>query len=156
MPGKIWIMNVVGFALQYVLLFLIYYFIYRLVRIIIHDLCLSSAPAFSADIKQAREKMEISAKLRVIDTFSDHPAGEVIPLGAAIALGRGEGNDIVINDSCVSHEHACITYYKNNYWLADLRSTNHTYLNDRTVVDEVQLQNGDLIKIGRITFKFER
>ncbi|MBP2639961.1 MAG: domain containing protein [Firmicutes bacterium] len=153
MPGKVWLMNVAGFILQYVFLLLIYYFIYRIVRIIFQDLCPSALPN---DLKSSKKTVEVSARLIVIDTFSGHLAGEVISLGEAIAIGRGEGNDIVVDDSCVSHEHSCITYYKNNYWLADLRSTNHTYLNDRIVTEEVKLKSGDLIKIGRVTFKFER
>jgi len=152
-PGKVWLMNVAGFILQYVFLLLIYYFIYRIVRMIFQDL---SPDALAIDLKSSKKKEEVSARLSVIDAFSGHPAGEVISLGEAITIGRGEGNDIVVDDSCVSHEHSGITYYKNNYWLADLRSTNHTYLNDRIVIEEVQLKSGDLIKIGRVTFKFER
>ena len=156
MPGKAWIMNVAGFVLQYVFLLLVYYFIYRIVRIIIQDLRKAAAVSFAADFPSVEKKMEASARLIVMDPFPGHPIGKIISLGEATAIGRGEGNDILINDSFISHEHSCITYYKSKYWLADLRSTNHTYLNDEIVTEEVQLKSGDLIKVGRITFKFER
>jgi len=155
-PSKVWVLNVAGFVLQYLFLFLVYYFIYRIVRIIVQDLRLPATPSFSSSLKSAEKAVQVSARLTVVDAFSGHPAGEVISLRETTAIGRGEGNDIVIDESFVSHEHSCITYYKSKYWLVDLRSTNHTYLNDQIVTEEVQLKSGDLIKVGRVILKFER
>ncbi|MBP1765163.1 MAG: domain containing protein [Firmicutes bacterium] len=154
MPGKVWIINVAGSILQYIFLFLIYYFIYRIVRVVIQDFR-NSTVSFSPNSRSAIQRAGNPAKLIVVDAFPGHPAGEIILLGETTAIGRGTHNDIVIDDNFVSHEHSCITFYQNYYWLADLRSTNHTYQNDKIITEEVQLKNGDSIKVGRNTFKFE-
>ena len=65
-------------------------------------------------------------------------------------------NDIVIDDAYVSHHHAVINQVNQRYVLEDLESVNHTYLNDRILRQKTILQNGDRIKIGLVTFKFER
>jgi len=154
LPGKVWIINVAGSILQYIFLFLIYYFIYRIVRVIIQDLH-NPMDSSSADFQPAVQRTGKPARLIVIDAFPGHPAEESILLGETTAIGRGAHNDIVIDDNFVSHEHSCITFYQNYYWLADLRSTNHTYHNDKVITEKVQLKDGDLIKVGRNTFKFE-
>ena len=154
MPSKLLIMNIAGSVLQYVLLLLIYYFIYRVIRIIAGDL--RKSPLLLKEIKEENTFKPIAAKLVAVDAFAGHPAGEIFLLGETAAIGRGENNNIVIDDNFVSHDHSSILYYKGEYWLTDLRSTNHTFLNDKMITDEVLLKNGDMIKVGRITFKFER
>jgi pSer/pThr/pTyr-binding forkhead associated (FHA) protein len=96
-----------------------------------------------------------TATLIIKPTGSDI-GGTVFHLGENTSIGRSEHNDIVVTGSFVSHEHACITYHKNQYLLSDLGSTNGTYLNDEKVIAEVTLKDGDVIKIGAVTFKFER
>ncbi|WP_177173419.1 FHA domain-containing protein [Propionispora vibrioides] len=71
-------------------------------------------------------------------------------------IGRNEHSNIVIKDTVVSHDHACIAGQKDDYWLADLNSTNGTFLNDRPVKGEILLKDGDIVKIGTVSFKFER
>jgi len=44
----------------------------------------------------------------------------------------------------------------NLYVIEDLNSVNHTYLNDQILTKKAYLQSGDIIKIGLVTFKFER
>ncbi len=69
-----------------------------------------------------------------------------------ITIGRKPGNDIHIDDPTISGEHAAILMLQNAY-VEDLNSTNGTTLNGKPVTKR-QLTNGDLIKIGRHTFKF--
>ncbi|MBP2633311.1 MAG: domain containing protein [Firmicutes bacterium] len=73
-----------------------------------------------------------------------------------ITIGRNSDNDIVIDDKYVSHYHAQIKNIKSNYLLEDLKSINNTYLNDEILLKEKVLNSGDIIKIGMVTFKFER
>jgi diguanylate cyclase (GGDEF)-like protein len=53
----------------------------------------------------------------------------------------------------VSRHHARITYHDGKYSLADLGSTNGTYINDESV-RERPLHDGDQVRIGRSILKF--
>lgn len=71
-------------------------------------------------------------------------------------FGRGQENDIVVDDTYVSHHHAVINLVNNIYIIEDLNSVNHTYLNGAVLRQKAALQDGDIIKIGLVTFKFKR
>jgi pSer/pThr/pTyr-binding forkhead associated (FHA) protein len=154
LPGKVWIINVVGLILQYVLLVLVYYFLYRVGVMIYQDLK-DKAPAAKTSVRAGKAAGR-QAVLTVLAGATADLTGKVFELGEMTAVGRGEHNDIRIDDGFISHEHSCITRYNNEYWLADLQSTNCTYLNDQQVSQEVLLKSGDIIKIGTVIFKFER
>lgn len=77
-----------------------------------------------------------------------------------IILGRTKDCDIQIDDQSVSSKHARIVieddpYLDNNklLFLEDLKSTNGTELNGKSVVKE-KLTDGDAIKIGFTHFRF--
>ena len=53
----------------------------------------------------------------------------------------------------MSSQHAKIYLKNTNYILQDLRSTNGTIMNNKTVKDTVYIKKGDVIKIGTSTFK---
>ncbi len=77
-------------------------------------------------------------------------------------IGRGlADNDISLPCGFVSKHHARIELMesiefpgKYDYYLEDLGSTNHTYVNDKPV-ERVKLQDGDVIQIGKTTLKFD-
>lgn len=157
MPSKVLIFSILGIILQYGLVVLLYYFLFQVLRTVYKDLrsvhnegqLVTSAPAFSGE-------PEAKAKLIAVETGTVTLSQPVYQLGETLSIGRGEANDIVVNDTFVSHEHACISQYKQGFWLTDLNSTNGTYVNNQRVTDEVLLKNGDLLKIGAVTFRFER
>ncbi len=72
-------------------------------------------------------------------------------------IGRDPGNDISLDDELVSKEHALIEIVVNEdnveFYLQDLGSTNHTFVNDAPV-DLHRLQDGDFIRIGMNDFRF--
>jgi pSer/pThr/pTyr-binding forkhead associated (FHA) protein len=75
-------------------------------------------------------------------------------------IGRGDDNDISIDDDLISKEHAVLEVImspldesKFEFYLQDLDSTNHTFVNG----DQIRLfklRNGDIIQIGRTNLKF--
>jgi diguanylate cyclase (GGDEF)-like protein len=69
-------------------------------------------------------------------------------------IGRDEGNFIVIDLDNVSRRHAQVLRRDGRFFLADLRSTNGTYLNDVEIHGEQALRTGDLVKVGGAIFKF--
>ena len=157
MPSKVLILNAIGIILQYSLVALLYYFLFKVARLIYADIAgFSLKPQFSFASSTKPQDTLPEAKLTVVDKGQIPLAQTVYPLGETISIGRSEGNGIVINDSFVSNEHACIARDKNGFWLTDLQSTNGTYLNNRQVAEEVLLQKGDLLKIGEVIFRFER
>ncbi|MBF0338557.1 MAG: FHA domain-containing protein [Nitrospirae bacterium] len=63
-------------------------------------------------------------------------------------------NDISLDDKTVSRHHARISRKNDRYYIEDLRSKNHTYVNDQEV-KRVHLKDGDVISIGLSTILFE-
>jgi hypothetical protein len=88
-------------------------------------------------------------------------AGRLFPLEAqGTTIGRDAQNDIVLDDTAVSRQHAKIRpeteggKKKDQFYVHDLGSSNHTYLNGRRI-DRALLRDGDEIRIGetRMIFK---
>ncbi|MEJ2399108.1 MAG: FHA domain-containing protein [Gammaproteobacteria bacterium] len=67
-------------------------------------------------------------------------------------VGRKPENDIHLEDPTVSGEHAAFLKHKNVY-VEDMGSTNGVILNGKRITKR-QLNNGDVVKIGRHEFKF--
>lgn len=84
-------------------------------------------------------------------------AGKQFGLGAGRnTIGRdGTLCDIVIDDSAVSAQHARISYRGGQFFITDLDSTNHTFVNDRKIQRQ-SLMDGDVIKIGKTTLVFKK
>jgi len=77
-----------------------------------------------------------------------------------IILGRAKDCDIQIDDQSVSSKHARIVLENDPYldgnklsFLEDLKSTNGTELNGKSVARE-RLSDGDFLKIGFTQFQF--
>ena len=79
-----------------------------------------------------------------------------------ISIGRGsEGNDICLPCSFVSKHHAMLELVEDpsrpgtfEIYLEDMNSRNHTYVNEQQI-DRVKLEDGDIIRMGRNTLKFD-
>jgi uncharacterized protein YkwD len=71
-----------------------------------------------------------------------------------IAIGSHPSNDIVIGDTAVSRYHAAITRNPRGFELADLSSTNGTFVNGNRVRKPVALERGDEIKLGSVRLAF--
>jgi two-component system NtrC family sensor kinase len=71
----------------------------------------------------------------------------------SVTIGRDSGNPIQLHDNEVSRRHAEIRYSNGGYVLADLSSSNGTFVNDQTVTDH-SLVSGDRVLIGRTLLIF--
>jgi len=65
-----------------------------------------------------------------------------------IKIGRSKENDIYINDSSVSREHASLIISGGRVSVRDNNSLNGTYVNGNRIRGEVTLNNQDFLKIG--------
>jgi hypothetical protein len=77
------------------------------------------------------------------------PAGD-------IKIGRDSTNFIVLDDGKASREHAKLLYNGGAWALLDLGSANGTYLNNRQISGQEQVNDGDSIRIGDTSFQLSK
>ena len=81
--------------------------------------------------------------------------GQIVPLtGNRMILGRHPNCEIVLDNAAVSRHHAQILQSHGNFYLEDLRSRNHTFLNQIPLQGRTELQDEDIIKICDFVFAF--
>lgn len=75
-------------------------------------------------------------------------------------IGRAADNEIIIEDDAVSGHHAMISMQPaegepggKDYFVEDLNSTNHTFVNNKEIKRQ-RLTEGDIIRIGTTRLKF--
>lgn len=109
-----------------------------------HTQIFQPAPA-PAPQAQARARLLLAAQ----------SGTHVIPLESTLlTIGRGLNNDIILEDTRVSRHHAQLRYRARRFWIADLGSTNGTFVNDQQVADQA-LRDGDVISLGGLELTFK-
>lgn len=68
--------------------------------------------------------------------------------GDEITLGRVQGNDLVLPRGNVSKRHARILYREGRFIVADLNSTNGTYVNRRRIAQATIIREDDRVYVG--------
>jgi len=87
--------------------------------------------------------------------FFRDPTGREHPLETEpTTIGRAVENEIVITSKRVSREHARVERQGRRWVLADLGSTNGTFLNDERLLAPVELRDGDQVSIGDVVLTF--
>jgi pSer/pThr/pTyr-binding forkhead associated (FHA) protein len=76
-------------------------------------------------------------------------------------IGRHPDNEIRIDEISVSGSHALIEAEENqylegavDYYIADSKSTNGTFVNDNRITSRIRLNSHDLVRIGWNVFRF--
>ncbi len=92
------------------------------------------------------------ARLVLISEGVDFATHEFV--GDIVFIGRTPSNQIVIDHSTVSAQHALLLRVGDSYWLKDLNSTNGTRING-VFVTEAELNDGDTIQFGSVIAVFE-
>jgi pSer/pThr/pTyr-binding forkhead associated (FHA) protein len=82
-----------------------------------------------------------------VETGATHP---LLPI---TTIGRAPTNDIVIQDTFASSEHAQIILRNGQWWLEDKGSRNGTLLNGDPITTPIIITNGDMISIGNTSFR---
>ncbi|MDR5659728.1 FHA domain-containing protein [Serpentinicella sp. ANB-PHB4] len=137
---------ILSWTIRYVFIFLIYYFIFSIIRLIYMDV----------KTMQKSEENNIDGPILKLLTSSkklDFEVDSFYPMKEKTSIGRGKENNIFLNDKFVSTKHALITYDE-DYFLEDLGSVNGTYLNGEKIEDVVKLKNGDRMSFGLSEFVF--
>ncbi|SMF33861.1 FOG: FHA domain [Alteromonadaceae bacterium Bs31] len=80
---------------------------------------------------------------------------------SGVTMGRHPGNDIVIDDSAVSSNHAALVVEENEYfpeykefYLEDKGSTNGCFINDIRTEGKQRVHHNDVIRLAWNKFKF--
>jgi hypothetical protein len=125
---------------------------------VIAELASSAPPAMGNDRTQifqssvgAAPQAQARGRLLLATSGGAHPISlESTPL----TIGRGLNNDIILEDTRVSRHHAQLRYQARRFWIADLGSTNGTYVNDEKVAER-SLRDGDVISLGGLELTFK-
>jgi pSer/pThr/pTyr-binding forkhead associated (FHA) protein len=90
------------------------------------------------------------------DFWLTFPDGTEVELKDRASIGRDANNDLVLESSAVSREHAAVAFRDGRWYLEDRGSFNGTYLNGTRLVPgtPLPLRHADRIGIGTDTLLF--
>jgi len=64
--------------------------------------------------------------------------------------------DVLIDyDKSVSGKHCQITTKNGKFYIADLQSSNGTYVNNNKIISEIEISSGTVIRLGNLQLRFE-
>jgi pSer/pThr/pTyr-binding forkhead associated (FHA) protein len=154
------------FVGQILVVVLVYIFVWRVIRTARRDLAgtagSSSTYASMAaqestilpavDVSRARREAGLVDPRIVVESSEVLRPGVPFTIGSGLSLGRGDTNDIVLNDSTVSTRHARIVPPGT---VVDEQSTNGTFVNGNRVVGRVALTRDARVQVGSTVFRYE-
>ena len=135
--------------ISYVLIFIVYIFILRVVKMVYLDIsdtkrARRAATDGIAYLKLAGKRKDVNFKL--YDTYA---------VRENTTIGRSKKNDVYIPDPFLSSSHARIFFADGEFYLEDLGSTNGTLYNGKYIGNyTVPLKSGDRVGFGHVTFVF--
>lgn len=92
---------------------------------------------------------------RIIISSPDRKKGILELTKPLTTLGRGNANDLVLNDPGISRFHAVIQLRDHTISIADRGSTNGIIINGRRIGQESLLRPGDVVRLGRYELRLE-
>jgi pSer/pThr/pTyr-binding forkhead associated (FHA) protein len=103
-----------------------------------------------------REAMTTSAAPR-FHIISSSAIARTFEFTGTTTVGCTADNDIVIDDSSVSHCHAMLLIEDGEVLLLDMESTTGTSINGAPALPDepVPLVDGDMVKVGRVLLRYE-
>ncbi len=136
------------FALRLLFALLLYWFLFRLMRVGWRELReLSLAPT---------ENAPSQAQLAVVSVPEPDPMqGTWVQLQPLTTIGRSPGNTLVLADRGISAQHARLVQRRGRWWVEDLGSTNGTWVNGQRVVRPVPIGPGDILQVARTVLRLE-
>lgn len=72
-----------------------------------------------------------------------------------VSLGKGSACDFILrNNKAISRRHAQIREENKKYYLSDLGSSNHTFINDEIIDESVEIRDGSQFRLADELFEF--
>jgi hypothetical protein len=140
------------FLLRIAVVLLLYFFLWQVLRFVMRDLRSGGQPGGNGLVESPYGQLVV---LRAGQ--SGVVAGKIFPLGPSNIIGRSlENCEIALNDSFLSSQHARLELQGDVWVLEDLKSTNGTFLNEMEVRDSAIVEEGDIIRVGRVELRLVR
>jgi adenylate cyclase len=92
---------------------------------------------------------------RLIISSPDGKRGILELTKPVVTIGRGNANDLVLNDASVSRFHAVVKLQEEGVFVSDRGSTNGVLVNQQQIADDTRLKNADIIQIGLYELRLE-
>lgn len=142
-------LGVVILVLRVAVVFLLYFFLWQVLRVVTRDLREGRVAA--------PEQSSPYGHLEVLSSGQTGlPVGKMFPLTPVTTIGRSLESDVALNDTFLSNQHARLELRGDEWILEDLRSTNGTFVNGFEARDPTVVNDGDIVRIGRIELKLTR
>lgn len=142
-------------VLRVLFVFLLYFFLFQIVRTIARELrAVSIATAGGQTSVTGPAEADEARLVLEEDTEAGLRAGTTFALRPGAVVGRRPSSDIFLNDTYMSGEHARLTVHEGRWWIADLGSTNGTYVNGSRIERPTPLTGGAEVRFGRIRARF--
>lgn len=106
----------------------------------------------SSEPFQMTEDSELNAYLTVV---AGPDRGRRFGLRPVSRIGRDLRLDIRPHDPEISRHHAGLTFDGQGFTAEDLGSTNGTFVNEERLVGRRRMKNGDILRVGASSMKFE-
>ncbi len=137
--------NMFSVVFKYIFIFIIYFFMINIIRLIYLDIKSMNLSSLDKNIylKLINRKETLPFKVEEFYSLEDN-----------IFIGRSNQNNIVIKDPYISKRHLHIVKDEGHYYLEDMGSVNGTFVNGNKIMDVIRLRNGDRIRIGQVEFLF--
>jgi hypothetical protein len=142
--------NIIILLLRVAVVLLLYFFLWQVLRFVMRDLRFGGAASGGSSSPYGQLVVVRAGQSGVA-------VGKTFPLGPSNILGRSlENCEIALNDSFLSSQHARLELQGNDWVLEDLRSTNGTFVNEMEVRDATIVEDGDIIRVGRVEMRLTR
>lgn len=149
------ITGIIKILLNLVIIGVIYAIILFSLKIMYSDV--KEKPLSEKDNKKDKKNIKFSNSFGLEIIRSEHEnnfkVGDIIPIIGEITIGRGKENYIVTKDPFVSSRHAFVYVTKGKCFLKEFKNKNGTKVNGYKVIDEEELIDKDLIKMGNLEIK---
>jgi pSer/pThr/pTyr-binding forkhead associated (FHA) protein len=149
---------IILWLLQGFFLLLLYIFVWRAVRAVVRDLRAGPAPASPRPARARRAAPEPApassappraAPSQLVVHFPDGRPRVIQLTDQAVLFGRSPSSTVRLEDPYVSDDHARIYKSDVGWMVADLKSTNGTFLNRVKVTAPAPIAAGDQLGIGK-------
>lgn len=148
--------------LRVVFIFLLYFFLFQVIRVILRELrAFSSEPRAARSAGAAKHSASSAAEpyghlvVKAAGNSGLRP-GSQLDLEPVTVIGRHPLATIRVDDEFVSSEHVQLVHQDGSWWITDLGSTNGTLVNGREVTRQIGLSEGDVIEIGDVKLQMVR
>jgi pSer/pThr/pTyr-binding forkhead associated (FHA) protein len=93
-------------------------------------------------------------KINLVVLSAGTAAGKALPInGPQFIIGRDPGCNLRPASAMISKRHCAVLVKNGQVFLRDFGSTNGTFVNDEPVKGEIRLNDGDVLKVGPLSFK---